>query len=108
MRYNQEKLGDGGITFNRLFACGGGAKSAPWLQIKADILGCEIIPVSADETGAMGSAILGIAAKEQRSVFDVARPFLQYGKSYLPNSKNKELYDKKYEIYCSLRKFYHK
>ena len=108
MRYNQEKLGDDGITFNRLFACGGGAKSAPWLQIKADILGCEIIPVSADETGAMGSAILGIAAKEQRSVFDVAKPFLQYGKSYLPNFKHKELYDQKYEIYCSLRKFYHK
>ena len=46
----------------RLYACGGGAKSAAWLQIKADILGCEIIPVKSDETGAMGSAILGIAA----------------------------------------------
>ena len=59
MRYNQEKLGESGVCFRRLYACGGGARSAVWLRIKADILGCEIIPVQADETGAMGSAIVG-------------------------------------------------
>jgi len=108
MRYNQEKLRDGGIKFDRLFACGGGAKSAPWLQIKADILGVEIIPVKADETGAMGSAILGFAASTGKSVFDVARLFYSYGNSYHPNPKNKAIYDKKYELYCALRKFYNK
>ena len=108
MRYNQEKLGDGGIKFDRLFACGGGAKSAPWLQIKADILGVEIIPVKADETGAMGSAILGFAASGEEEVFNIAKSFYSYGKSYLPNPENKELYNKKYELYCALRKFYAK
>ena len=108
MRYNQEKLGDGGIKFDRLFACGGGAKSAPWLQIKADILGCEIIPIKADETGAMGSAILGFAASEKASVFDVAKAFFQYGKSYLPNPEIKAIYDKKYELYRTLRNLYTK
>ena len=106
MRYNQEKLHDGGIKIDRLFACGGGAKSAPWLQIKADVLGVEIIPVLADETGAMGSAILGFAASKKKSIFDVAKPFLRYGKPYQPNEKNKALYDKKYEKYCALRKLY--
>lgn len=106
MRYNQEKLFDGGVKFERLFACGGGAKSAPWLQIKADILGCDIIPVVADETGAMGSAILGFSASTGEAVFDVAKSFLRYGNAYRPNPLNKEVYDKKYELYCALRKFY--
>lgn len=108
MRYNQEKLNDGGIKFDKLFACGGGAKSAPWLQIKADILGVEIVPVLADETGAMGSAILGIAAKENLPVFEAAKPFLRYGKSYVPNPKNVQIYNEKYELYRTLRKFYTK
>ncbi len=108
MRYNQEKLSGGGIKLDRLFACGGGAKSAPWLQIKADILGCEIIPVLADETGAMGSAILGFAATKGLPVFDVAKHFLRYGKSYLPDPGKAEIYNKKYELYCALRKFYTK
>ena len=33
----------------RLYACGGGAKSAVWLQIKADIWNREILPVETEE-----------------------------------------------------------
>ncbi len=106
MRYNQEKLSHGGITFSRLYACGGGAKSAPWLQIKADILGCEIIRIPAEETGAMGSAILGFAATQKKPVFQVAESFLHYGESYLPNPENKAIYDKKYALYSCLRECY--
>jgi len=62
MRYNMERLSKGDVHIKRLLACGGGARSPVWLQIKADILGCEIIPVKREETGAMGSAILGFAA----------------------------------------------
>jgi len=75
MRYNQEKLNGHGVCFHKLYACGGGAKSKVWLQIKADILGCEIIPVMAEETGAMGSAILGIAAVTGESPFAIAKRF---------------------------------
>ena len=106
MHYNQEKLSQGGITFSRLYACGGGAKSAPWLQIKADILGCEIIRILSEETGAMGSAILGFAATQKKPVSQVAESFLHYGESYLPNPENKAIYDKKYALYSSLRECY--
>ena len=106
MRYNQEKLEENGVSFERLYACGGGAKSPAWLQIKADILGCEIIPVKSDETGAMGSAILGIAAITGESPFAVAQRFWKYGEPILPNPEHQEIYHNKYQMYKTLRGLY--
>ena len=106
MRYNQEKLGENGIAFARLYACGGGAKSPVWLQIKADILGCEIIPVKSEETGAMGSAILGIAAVTGKSPFEVAKNFWQYGETIRPNPAHQAIYNQKYQMYKVLRGLY--
>jgi len=106
MRYNQEKLEENAVRFQRLFACGGGARSSIWLQIKADILGCEILPVKAEETGAMGSAILGLAAVTGEKPFEVARRFWSYGEPILPNPAHREIYNKKYQMYKSLRGLY--
>lgn len=108
MRYNQEKLEENGVRFERLYACGGGARSAVWLQIKADILGCEIIPVKAEETGAMGSAILGIAAVTGEDVFEVAKRFWQYGEPIRPHAAHAEIYNRRYEVYKALRAAYRK
>lgn len=105
MRYNQEKLGENGVKLNRLYACGGGAKSPVWLQIKADILGCEIIPVKRDETGAMGSAILGLASVTGEDPFTVAERFWQYGQPIRP-SANQAIYNERYEVYKALRSLY--
>lgn len=106
MRYNQEKLAENGVCFERLYACGGGARSSVWLRIKADILGCEIIPVEAEETGAMGSAILGIAAVCGKDVFEVAKQFRKYGDSICPDPKRQRIYDEKYVFYKILRSAY--
>lgn len=106
MRYNQEKLVENGVKFSRLYACGGGAKSPAWLQIKADILGCEIIPVKRDETGAMGSAILGLAAVTGEDPFKVAQRFWQYGQTIKPNAAYQAIYDQRYEVYKTLRGLY--
>lgn len=106
MRYNQEKLLEHGVSFERLYACGGGAKSPVWLQIKADILGCEIIPVRSDETGAMGSAILGISAVTGESPFAVAKRFWKYSEPIIPNSAHQEIYNNKYQQYKTLRALY--
>lgn len=108
MRYNQEKLEQAGVGFRKLFACGGGARSAVWLQTKADILGCEIIPVRSDETGAMGSAILGLTAVAGEPVFQVAERFWKYGAPVTPNSVHQAVYDKKYQQFKALRSLYRK
>ena len=108
MRYNQEKLMENGVFFDRLYACGGGAKSPVWLQIKADILGCEIIPVKSDETGAMGSAILGLAAVTGEDPFAIAKRFWKYGSPIQPNAEHANLYNQRYEVYKALRTAYRK
>ena len=106
MRYNQEKLKDAGIELDTLYACGGGARSAAWLQIKADILGCRIIPVKTEETGAMGSAILGLSAITGEPVTETAKRFRCYGDPVLPDEKRREIYDRRYAVYRSLRTLY--
>ncbi len=106
MRYNQEKLNGNGVCCHKLYACGGGARSKVWLQIKADILGCEIIPVKAEETGAMGSAILGIAAVTGESPFAIGERFWQYDAPIVPITENQKVYDRKYEMYKAFRSLY--
>jgi len=108
MRYNMEKLEEGTVRIDRLLACGGGAKSPVWLQIKADILGCEIIPVQIEETGAMGSAILGFAAVTGEEPFVIAKRFWRCGDPVCPNEEHAKIYNRRYEIYKNLRTAYRK
>jgi len=77
-----------------------------WLQIKADILGCEVIPVKAEETGAMGSAILGIAAVTGESPFAIGEKFWQYDAPIVPMAEKQKVYDRKYEMYKAFRALY--
>jgi len=106
MRYNQEKLAEHGVRFRRLYACGGGARSAVWLQIKADILGCELLPVQTEETGAMGSAVLGFAAVTGEEPFAIARRMRSYGTAVTPDPGRQVVYNQRYEAYKALRSLY--
>ena len=106
MRYNQEKLQQHGVRTQTLYACGGGARSKVWLQMKADILGCNIVPVTSEETGAMGSAVLGLAAVTGKSPFDIAVKFWKYGDVVCPLRENQVIYESKYQMYKTLRKIY--
>lgn len=106
MRYNMEKLEAGNVRIQRLLACGGGARSPIWLQIKADILNCTIIPVEIEETGAMGSAILGFAAVTGENSMEIASRFRRYAAPICPNAANAEIYNRRYALYKTLRAFY--
>ena len=106
IRYNMEKLEAGNVRIQRLLACGGGARSSVWLQIKADILGCPIIPVEIEETGAMGSAILGFAAVLGVSPLRIAPRFRRYAPPIHPNTAHAKIYEQRYALYKTLRTFY--
>ena len=106
LRYNMELLSESGVQVQRLFAAGGGARSAPWLQIKADILNCAVMPVFAEETGALGSAVLGFAAVTGEDAFAIARRFAQYGQPIEPNPAHTAVYEEKYKTYKALRSLY--
>lgn len=104
MQYNLEKMAQGGVIPQRLYACGGGARSKIWLQIKADVWGREIIPVETEETGALGSAILGFAAVTgETDRCALASKFLRHGRPVQPNQQNHAYYQKQYERYKFLR-----
>lgn len=106
MQYNLEKLGEGKVNPTRLYACGGGARSKVWLQIKADVWGREIVPVETEETGALGSAILGFAAvTEAESICKLAKKFVRHGQAVQPNAERHAYYQKQYETYKKYREF---
>lgn len=106
MRYNMEALAKYNMAPKRLYACGGGSKSRIWLHIKADIWNCEIIPVETDETGALGSAILGFAAVlEEKDRCAFAQKFVKHGKPVMPDPEKVKIYDEKYQLYKKLRTF---
>ena len=50
----------GGLPFDRLFLAGGGARSDLWCQIRADVLGCQVLRTG-DQPGLLGAAMLGWA-----------------------------------------------
>ncbi len=107
MRFNLEAMEENGVIPQRLYACGGGARSKVWLQLKADIWNREIIPVETEETGAMGSAILGFAAVTgERNVLRLAKQFVRQGQPIRPASANQAHYDQQYRRYKRLRQFY--
>ena len=107
MQYNLEKLQEGGVIPQRLYACGGGARSKVWLQIKADVWGREVIPVETEETGALGSAILGFAAVTgAKHCCEVAERFVRHGAPVLPDAARHSYYQEQYEKYKTLRAFY--
>ncbi len=107
MAYNLEKLQNAGIRPDKLFACGGGARSKIWLQIKADVWGIPIIPVQTEETGALGSAILGFAAATgEQDVLKLAKDFIRHGEPILPNMEHHAYYQKQYAQYKKMRRFF--
>ena len=106
LRYNMELLAKAGIKVERIFAAGGGARSMPWLQVKADILNCAVTPVAAEETGALGSAILGFSAVTGEDAFAIAKRSARYGAAILPKPEHTAIYEEKYKTYTALRRMY--
>ena len=61
-RHILEDMRQAGYAPNEIYACGGGAKSALWLQIHADACGLPITLTEVQEAAVLGSAILGAVA----------------------------------------------
>lgn len=109
MAYNLEKLAQQGISVSQLMATGGGASSAVWLGIKADIFGSlcgitSITPLLTGEAGAAGCAMMaGCALGSFNSLSEAAESFVSYGQPVCPDFKYKEVYLEKYERFKAVR-----
>lgn len=103
MRYNLERLSEGGLYVKELRATGGGSQSAQWLQIKADILNIPITSQGDYRAGGIGCAML---AEKAIGVFsgleEAAEVFVKQGKIYEPRQQVQEQYNRNYERYQNL------
>ena len=103
MRLNRERLKETGVLVNGLRATGGGANSAVWLQMKADILNIPVTSLNVEEAGATGSAMLvGIALGVYKDLNDASSRMISDKKTYYPRPEVTAKYDVYYEKYKKL------
>lgn len=100
MLYNIECLEKAGVNIKELRACGGGAKSDLWLQIKADIMGRKVSTLQVDEAGTLGTAMLaGVATGVFESIQSAVKNLVKIKKEYYPNNRNHQYYRENYKRY---------
>lgn len=88
----------------RIYLGGGGGKSYYWAQIIADCTGKEVVIQSGKEYAAKGAALsAGVAMGVYSSISEAALSVLRIKKTFIPNEKNKVMYDKIYKLYRGLR-----
>jgi len=79
---------------------GGGARSALWRQIQADVYGQQVETVEAEEGAAYGAAILaGVGAKAWPSVDAACDAVVRVAGNTAPNSADSLVMDKAYAVY---------
>jgi xylulokinase len=92
-----------GMTFSHIATSGGGAQSAVWRQIQADIFKKRVITVSGSRGGAAyGAAIVAGVGLEVWSSFKEAAGVLRVETETEPNTENFALYDRFYGLYRGL------
>ncbi len=92
-------------TSQNLRFVGGGALSDLTCQILADVTGRTVETVDTPQNvGAMGAAVLvAVGMGECKSIED-AKKLIPVTKTFKPNAKTKEVYDRQYEVYKNLYK----
>jgi xylulokinase len=82
---------------------GGGAKSVLWCQIVADVLNVTVQKIHSSEGPALGAAILAmVGAGAYATVEEACAKLIKTTKTFTPNAKAAEGYDKQYKIYTGL------
>ena len=105
MYLNLQALKHSGIHFQKLHATGGGAHSAVWMQMKADMLNLPMTALKTVDAGTVGSAMLtGVAIGLFSDLADAAAHMVEETVTYVPRKEMHERYQKIYERY---RQVYH-
>lgn len=100
MYLNYQALAGSGIHFEKLNATGGGARSAVWMQMKADVLNLPITALKTADAGTVGSAMLtGVAIGAFRDLQEAAEHMVEETVTYLPRQDMHERYMQVYERY---------
>ena len=100
-----------GIEISRSNICGGGAKSALWKKIMANVLGIELDLLKTEQGPGYGGAILAmVGCGEYSSVDKACEALVDIADTVYPDEELTALYEKKYnnfkKIYPALKNFF--
>ncbi|WP_054023853.1 xylulokinase [Bacillus sp. FJAT-28004] len=92
------------VQINRVIVSGGGARSALWKQILADVFGQEVYTSSMTEHACVGAAITAAVGVGLYDSFEEACSVIvkMNEEPVVPNAINKSLYDHQYGLYKEL------
>lgn len=100
---NMEILEESGVKVGELRAVGGLAKSALFLQLKADIMGRKVATLQVTEAGTLGVAILaGTASGAYKSIEDGVQKLVKVKEEFYPDPKMHEIYMNRFKTYKRL------
>lgn len=100
LRLNYDALAGSGICFDRVNATGGGARSAVWMQMKADILNMPVTALDTPDAGTVGSAMItGAAIGVFAGLKEAADVMVHERETYYPRPEMHEKYKKIYRRY---------
>ncbi len=83
-----------------IHVAGGATRSAPWLQIRADILN-RVLRVPQDSGGAMGAAIIAAGGTLYRGIIPAAREMVRIVAEVLPRPELVAAYADRYQRFCA-------
>jgi xylulokinase len=89
-----------GLPLAELRVVGGGARSALWNQIKADVIGLPVVVPNTTETTALGGALLalvGIGA--YGSLLEASDHIVRPAQRFEPNEQQRPAYEQPYQLY---------
>jgi len=95
-----EVMEENSLTVDDVRITGGQARSAQWVQIKADMTGKRfLLPVMKDAelTGDLSIARFGL--KHYQTLAEAAEASVQIERTFEPNRENKRVYDDLFEVY---------
>ncbi len=96
---NIETLKKYSLVPQKLVATGGGARSAVWLQIKADVLGVPVAALDNREVGAAGTAYL---AGKAIGIYPEGMRLASITAVYKPNKDKHKIYREQFKKYAKI------
>lgn len=98
-----ELMRSSGVKVRQVRVSGGGARSAWWSQLLADVFNAEVVLTNSTEGGAYGVALLaGVGAGVFPSVSAICAKAIKITKRYKPNPKLAAGYNKLHTVYREL------
>jgi xylulokinase len=103
MRDALEIMRSMGIEITQVRASGGGARSAFWRQLQADIYRSPLVLTNASEGPAYGVALLaGVGTGVWSSVEEACKVSIKQTQKIAPKAKSAAIYDRHYAVYDKL------